>query len=117
LRCGSRFNALPTRNSDGNYPGGSGISDINTHGEWCCPRTETHLQVAHWYKRTVLQVSGKSTREMMASKIALILGYGSRVGASVAAKFFSAGYSVAVVSGSSQPGATKDYLSIAADLS
>lgn len=53
----------------------------------------------------------------MASKVALILGYGSRVGASVAAKLFSAGYSVAVVSGSSQPGATKDYLSIAADLS
>jgi NAD(P)-dependent dehydrogenase (short-subunit alcohol dehydrogenase family) len=54
----------------------------------------------------------------MSSKIALIFGYGARVGTSVAAKLASSGYSVAVVSRSATPGTTPEgYLSIKADVS
>lgn len=54
----------------------------------------------------------------MASKVALILGYGARVGADVARSFASKGYKIAVVSRSDKhPSATPDYLYLQADLS
>ena len=53
----------------------------------------------------------------MAAKIALVFGYGPRVGAAVASAFAARGYKVAVVSRSGDAGAANDYLSIKADLS
>ncbi|KAH0489736.1 hypothetical protein TgHK011_010151 [Trichoderma gracile] len=53
----------------------------------------------------------------MTANIALVFGYGPRVGAAVASAFAARGYKVAVVSRSGNADATKDYLSIKADLS
>lgn len=55
---------------------------------------------------------------MSSNPVALILGSGPRVGAAVAKKFASTGYSVAVVSRNAASGKTSEgYLSIPADLS
>ncbi|EGR44646.1 uncharacterized protein TRIREDRAFT_112014 [Trichoderma reesei QM6a] len=53
----------------------------------------------------------------MTAKIAIVFGYGPRVGAAVASAFAARGYKVAVVSRSGNADATNDYLSIKADLS
>ncbi|KAL6853212.1 hypothetical protein J3F83DRAFT_764738 [Trichoderma novae-zelandiae] len=53
----------------------------------------------------------------MTAKIALIFGYGPRVGAAVASAFAARGYEVAVVSRSGHADAASNYLSIKADLS
>lgn len=53
----------------------------------------------------------------MTAKVALIFGYGPRVGAAVASAFAIRGYKVAVVSRSGNAEAANDYLSIKADLS
>lgn len=54
----------------------------------------------------------------MPTQVALIFGYGPRVGADVAQKFHSQGYKVAIVSRSKQPAETipEDYLCLQADL-
>ncbi len=53
----------------------------------------------------------------MASRIALIIGYGPRVGAQVAQTFAAKGYGVAIVSRSVNASGTKNYLCLQADLS